>query len=365
MGSDIQAYCMGIKTYMIINMLQPYQKTIGVGKPSGLHRVVGAVTRTLLPQIVACGFPAHGSPVDVVLIGGVSRFAWLDIRRNILGGSRTPDCKNPGMAANLIGCEYATGNKLRGKDLRGAQLIKAKLTGDLGTVNLEGANLTGGTFGVSDEKEPPSGSSLTLQGGTAGSPLANLRGANLSNSVTANGFPIHASFVEFTSANLSNIIWHGANLEGAWMSHALLIHAQILDCNCAAADMAYADLRSAVLWNAKMSGAVLYSANLSRAQLSGADVSNADFSYANMAYASLTIDTNITNLAGANFTGADLTGVNFTALCVTTDAAGWFVNHFRMHLVITGVNIDAEILPPGRIDVADGQSDLLRNIGFK
>ncbi len=232
--------------------------------------------------------------------------------RRILGGSRTPDCKNPGMASNLIGCEYATGNKLRGKDLRGAQLIKAKLTGDLGTVNLEGANLTGATFGVSDEKEPPSGSSLTLQGGTEGSTLANLRGANLSNSVTANGFPIQASFVEFSSANLTGIIWHSANLEGAWMTHTTLIHAQLLECNCAAASMAYADLRSAVLWNAKMNGAVLYSANLSRAQLSGADVSNADFSYANMAHASLNPDTNVTNLAGANFTGADLTGVNFT-----------------------------------------------------
>jgi len=241
--------------------------------------------------------------------------------RKILGGgsggsNRTPECDNPGMAANLIGCEFLDNTKLRGKDLRGAQLIKAKLTGDLGTINLEGANLTGASFGISDDGETPVGASLTLQGGSEGGALANLRSANLSNTTTANGFPIQASFVEFSSANLTGIAWHGANLEGAWMMHSTLTHAQLLDCSCTTVKLAYADLSSAVLWNARMNGAELYGANLTRAQLSGADVSNADFSYANMAYASLSVDTNITNLASANFTGADLTGVNFL------DAAG-------------------------------------------
>ncbi len=237
--------------------------------------------------------------------------------RKILGGGsggsdRTPECDNPGMAANLIGCQFQDETKLRSKDLRGAQLIKAGLSGDLGTINLEGANLSGANFGISDDGEPPVGASLTLQGGTEGGTLANLRGANLSNTITANGFPIQASFVEFTGANLAGIMWQGANLEGAWMTHATMTHAQLLDCNCALATLAYADLRSAVLWNAKMSGTNLYAANLTRAQLSGANVSNADFSYANMAHASLTVDANPSNLAGANFTGADLTGVNFT-----------------------------------------------------
>ena len=241
--------------------------------------------------------------------------------RKILGGGDggseiLPNCSNPGMATNLIGCdltENTTIAKLRGKDLRGAQLIKAKLSGNLGLINLEGANLTGATFGISDEGEPPVGASLTLQGGNSGVVLANLRGANLSNSITANGFPIQAAFVEFTSANLTGITWMAANLEGAWMSHAKMTHAQILNCNCSSAKLAYADLSHAVLWNAKMIGTELYGANLTRAQLSGADVSNADFSYANLAFATLIPDeAGPTNLAGANFTGADLTGANFT-----------------------------------------------------
>ena len=237
--------------------------------------------------------------------------------RKILGGGnggleRLPSCDTPGMASNLIGCDFSKDTKLRGKDLRGAQLIKAKLSGDLGVVNLEGANLTGATLGSSDDGDPPAGVSLTLQGGNPGNYLANLRGANLSNSITANGFPIQAAFVEFTSANLTGIAWMDANLEGAWMSQAKLTHAQILGCNCSSAKLSYADLSHTVLWNAKLIGADLYGANLTRAQLSGADVSNTDFSYANMAFASLTPDAAPSNLAGANFSGADLSGVNFT-----------------------------------------------------
>ncbi len=238
--------------------------------------------------------------------------------RKILGGGgsggseRLPSCDLPGMAANLIGCDFTDDSKLRGKDLRGAQLIKAKLSGDLGVINLEGANLNGAILGSSDDGDPPTGKSLTLQGGTSQGYMANLRGTNLSNSITANGFPIQAAFVEFTSANLTGIAWMDANLEGAWMSQAKLTHAQILGCNCSSAKLSYADLSQAVLWNAKLIGAELYGANLPRAQLSGADVSNADFSYANMAFATLMPDAGPSNLAGANFTGADLTGVNFT-----------------------------------------------------
>jgi uncharacterized protein YjbI with pentapeptide repeats len=238
--------------------------------------------------------------------------------RKILGGGsggseRLPSCDLPGMAANLIGCDFTDDSKLRGKDLRGAQLIKAKLSGDLGVINLEGANLNGATLGSSDDADPPTGKSLTLQGGTSQGNMANLRGTDLSNSLTANGFPIQAAQVDFTSANLTGIYWMEANLEGAWMSQAKLTHAQILGCNCSSAKLSYADLSYAVLWNAKLIGADLYGANLTRAQLSGADLSNADFSYVNMAFATLIPDeAGSSNLAGANFTGADLSGVNFT-----------------------------------------------------
>lgn len=224
-----------------------------------------------------------------------------------------PDCENPGVGANLISCEYPTGTALRNKDLRGSQLITATLAGDLGVVNLDGANLVGAKLGVPGAGDPPSGgTALTLLGGASDGYASRARGANLSSSETPYGFPLYAPAVNFRNANMTDINWNSANLEGAFMAHSILLHANLMNCIASAADLSYADLRSAVLWGAKLDGAILYEADLSRAQLSGVNLSNADLTNANLSHALLIPDTSPANLAGANFSGADLSAADFT-----------------------------------------------------
>lgn len=226
------------------------------------------------------------------------------------GSGATPDCENPGVAANLVGCQYPTGIQLRNKDLRGSQLISATLAGDLGVVNLDGANLVGAKLGVAGEGD---GMALTLVGGASGGYASRLRGANLASSETPYGFPLQALAVDFRDANLTDINWNGANLEGAFMAHSILLHGNLMNCIASAVDLSYADLRSAILWNAKLDGAILFEANLSRAQLSGVDLRNADLTNASLTDALLTVaDDGPTNLSGANLSGANLSGADFT-----------------------------------------------------
>lgn len=271
--------------------------------------------------------------------------------RKILGGNsggtgssdNTPDCAHPGAGANLVGCDFQNPETLRNKDLRGSQLVNARLSGDVGLINLQGANLTGATLGVSDDGDPPTGSSLTLQGSIYGSggPRAILHGTNLSGTITPNGFPIQAStYVDFRYANLTAIDWNRANLEATDMQYATLTNASILNCNCLGVNMFNADLRSARLGDAKLEGAIFSEADLTRAQLWGANLTNADLTNANMTYANLSNGDASTNLAGANFSGADLTGTDFTGATGGDTAIYTSSTHFDATICPDGVKVN-------------------------
>lgn len=233
------------------------------------------------------------------------------------GGASTvgPDCEHPAAGANLVGCDFSAGTVLHNLDLRGAQLVNATLAGDLGVINLDGANLAGAKLGLEGVGDAQVGGlALTLQGGTGGGYAAKARGANLAGSQTPYGLPLQALAVDFSNANLTAINWSAANLVGAFMNQAVLVNAYLGECNASNANFSYADLRSASIYNAKLDNADFYEANLSRAQLYGSDLSGAKFVKANLSNAIVNASyaEPPSNLNGADFSGADLTGADLT-----------------------------------------------------
>ncbi|NJD07006.1 MAG: pentapeptide repeat-containing protein [Methylococcaceae bacterium] len=275
---------------------------------------------------------------------------WRKILGTGTGLDAGPDCSKPTLDANLIGCDYSADTSLKDKDLRGARLIDAKLAGDLGAVNLDGADLTGALFGISDQKDPPTGTGLVLKGGIGSYYIASFRGAKLNNtatpiSQTPYDFSLHATGVDFSGANLNNIYWPGAKLDTSTMTHTSMVRAQFWDCICTMTNFAYADMRWAVLENAKLDTAVFYGANLTHASMTGVDLSGADLTGATLTGALLSVGQAATKLAGATLTGADLTGADFTGAVGGDSVIYAATTHFEATICPDGTKTDAAAVP--------------------
>ena len=202
--------------------------------------------------------------------------------------------------ASLVGANLFVYRR-DGANLSGADLRDTNLSGDLGGMNLQGANLTSMNL-----------SGMNLFG-------ANLSGAFLFGAKLSKAFLIDA---DLSGANLEIADLSGANLSGANLSGALLTKANLVGAilranlsgtNLQDADLTGADLNRANLTSANLTGANLSGANLSGANLSGADltktyVGKADLQFANLTSANLTS----ASLQNANLTGANLTGANLS-----------------------------------------------------
>ncbi|WP_367154827.1 pentapeptide repeat-containing protein [Methylomonas sp. HYX-M1] len=222
------------------------------------------------------------------------------------GSGNAADCDNPASGANLVGCDFSgAAAKLRSLDLRAARLVNATLAGDLGDVNLTGANLVGAKLGSGNDSEDATGVSLSVNGGDVG---ASFRGANLSQSSTAFTTPLQAASVHFDGADMTGVLWPSANLEVAFFPAATLVYANLINASLYLADLSHADMRGVVLDSANLNLASLYQANLVHAALGSANLEGANFYQADVRYAYL----GSTKLAGADFSGADLSYADLT-----------------------------------------------------
>ncbi len=188
-------------------------------------------------------------------------------------------------------CDFSQGNGLKDKNLRGATLSHARLTGELGNADLSGANL----------------SEAAVIGSLVIGPAARADHANLSKLQSDGNNPLIGQAADFNhsdfsaaglagaklgSANLSAGNFSNADLSGAQLNNSLLTHANLQHSN-----LSYADL----------SAAELGQADLSAADLSDANLSDGDFSGANLSQAILAgSDSARSDLRGANLNGAML-----------------------------------------------------------
>lgn len=165
---------------------------------------------------------------------------------------------------------------------RGCSFTNIRLTLDLQSVDLRGANLSGADFGPL--------TSLSR----ANLSEANLEGADLRS-------VIYMHHTNFSKANLQR-----ANFSSGDMREANLSFANLSDAILPRVKLYAANLRSAILRKANLQGATLTYANLVFANLENANLSYADLREA--------------DLRAANLTGANITGAKFTdaKLCGAT-----------------------------------------------
>lgn len=237
-----------------------------------------------------------------------------------LADQKGTDCDRPSPAARMGKCDLTKAGGLAGRDLKGADLAKAKLAGDLDGTDLTGANLSG----------------ATIQGGLTIKPSTRLTNANLSglysdgnNRLTAAGADLSGTRLD--RANLYGADFKGARLERANLSGAALTGANLSQAALGGADLNHSDLTFADLSTGSLSGARLREADLTQANLSGADLSSALLQQANLAGA---------NLAGADLRGADLSSANFTEATGTDSAQVDAHTDFTSAICPDGVTVD-------------------------
>lgn len=248
------------------------------------------------------------------------------------GGTSTGrNCASPTMGGNLAGCDLSGGaNPLRDLKLSGINLAHAILDGDIGNVDLTGANLRGAVLGLT--YTDGSRVSLTL-GSNAVLNYADLTGVTsgsgntplIANSVSFKGASLAAASVpsaKLRGADLSLSTLDGIDLSGADLSGVIAVNARIGNGNLYAIDLSGANLESATLERTVLDGAKLIAANLSRANLRGAALGGAD-------------------LTGAYLGSADLTGALYgdTAI-VGTDPTTGQTTEFEGAICPDGVKVD-------------------------
>jgi uncharacterized protein YjbI with pentapeptide repeats len=159
------------------------------------------------------------------------------------------------------------GADLRGTNLSGANLTRAKLRGvhlvgaDLTRADLSGADLTGAKLAEAD-----------LSG-------ADLTGADLAEA--------DLSGAKLTRADLTGAKLPGAKLAEADLTGVILIRAKLAEADLTGAKLPRANLSGADLPRAKLPRVNLSLADLSRADLSGADLSGADLHWTDLTRADL------------------------------------------------------------------------------
>jgi uncharacterized protein YjbI with pentapeptide repeats len=222
------------------------------------------------------------------------------------------NCFSPAPGSDMGECDFSADNGLlKDRDLRKANLFKARLNGELGAADLSEANLSGAavlgklvinpetrmmganlSYLQSDGNNPVVGESANLAG--VNFTKANLYGAKLSRADLSQG--------KFPEAVLTGSDLTSANLSGADLNKADLTYTNLTGSNFSAARLTAASFEQADLHQANFSGASLQRANLPGVQLAGANLSGTDLSGANLASAqgadSAIIDDQ------TNFTGA-------------------------------------------------------------
>jgi uncharacterized protein YjbI with pentapeptide repeats len=231
--------------------------------------------------------------------------------------------------ADLRGAKMDTNTFLGSANLSGANLSGVAFAGaNLAFTDLRGANLTGATFnGVK------SFNSANLAGETLANLVfrgvsfvgADLSGCNLTGADLSRGF--------LSLANLQNVIWTGANLEG---TSGVLARGQDLRTvnlrGVNVSDFAGSNLSGDDLSVSRLSAAALNGANLSNCNLTGliadfiinpfGDASQGKMSQSNFRNADLTgASFRNCDLLNCDFTGATLTFADFTGANLTGSVA--------------------------------------------
>ncbi len=229
-------------------------------------------------------------------------------------------CQAPEQGGDLSKCDFSNTVSLKDRNLSGALLIKARLSGELGSADLTGANLSG----------------AAVIGALVIGPDTRMEGANLSKLQSDGNNPLIAESAKLANANLTQ-----ANLYGARMSGADLTAAQLT-----AATLTGAELTQTHLENAELSKANLSYANLSAADLANASLPDADLSEANLTDSDfVNTDLQQANLAGAelsgsDFSGADLRGANLAAVKNAQRAIVDSRTNFMSAICPDGVTVD-------------------------
>ncbi len=202
-------------------------------------------------------------------------------------------CLTPAPGADLGECDFTGDLALKDRDLSGANLSKARLTGDLGFADMSGANLSGaavlGSLIIGPDTRIDHANLSGLQ--SDGNNLVIAESADLNNS---NLSKAHLYGAKMKGVNLENAILTGATLTGADLTSG-----QFHEANLSQTDLTYANLTSG-----RFAHAALNEANLSEANLKGADFAQANLQQANLAGT----DLSEVDLSGANLSGANLTG---------------------------------------------------------
>lgn len=178
-------------------------------------------------------------------------------------------------------CDFSQGDGLKNKNLRGAVISNARLSGELGNADLSGANL----------------SEAAVIGSLVIGPSARADHANLSKLQSDGNNPLIGQAADFNHSNFT-----AANLAGAKLAEA-----NLSDANLSTADLSGAQLSRGLLSKANMQHSNLSYADLNAAELSQADLSDADLSEANLSES----DFSGAKLAGARLAGSDLAGSDF------------------------------------------------------
>lgn len=184
-------------------------------------------------------------------------------------------------------CDFSQGDGLKNKNLRGAVISNARLSGELGNADLSGANL----------------SEAAVIGSLVIGPAARADHANLSKLQSDANNPLIGQAADFNHSDFS-----AANLAGARLTEA-----NLSDANLSTADLGGAQLSRSLLTNANLQHSNLSYADLSAAELGRADLADADLSEANLSEG----DFSGAKLTGARLAGADLAGSDFRGANLT------------------------------------------------
>jgi len=229
-------------------------------------------------------------------------------------------CFSPGQGADLSQCDFSKEVSLKDRNLNGAVLLKARLSGELGSADLSGANLHG----------------AAVIGSLVIGPDTRLDHANLSKLQSDGNNPLIAEGANLNHTNFSAASLYGAKMAGANLSGADLTGATLTGAELRAARLDGVSLTKANLSYANLAAGELANAVLSEADLNAANLTDADFSHSNLRHANLAG----TELAGTDLSGADLRGANLTAAKGTASAIVDSATDFSGAICPDGAGVD-------------------------
>lgn len=205
----------------------------------------------------------------------------------------TEACQAPKPGSNLSKCDFSSDFNLKDRNLTGAVLKKARLSGELGAADLSGADLSG----------------CAVIGSLVIGPNTRVAHANLSKLQSDGNNPVIADAADLNHINLSEAKLYGASLKQTNLAGAQMAGSTLTGADLTASRLEGADMRKAELSFANLSGGVLAHAALSEADLSESNLTDSNFSNADLQSANLAG----ADLSGSDFSGTDLRGAILTA----------------------------------------------------